>query len=206
LSTRAQERSFSLVRLIFVDTSVGSCLTRLTEPNGSPRPVVNSKGRRRKAGTKSIAQVLKCNDEEFIDFISKCLVWDPERRLKPQSALRHPFITAGRRARPTPPPSAASTVRSALSSSTMGIGRRKDVPETPKKSQISGPAPLSARTTRTSTTNVAASTPSTSQTATVPSSSRSFRVSQPQSSYHSSRTLNGLSVSVPSLLLLWMDN
>ncbi|KAE8246768.1 hypothetical protein A4X13_0g5634 [Tilletia indica] len=67
------------------------------DSSGSPRPVVNSKGKRRRPATKSLAQVLKCNDELFIDFISKCLVWDPERRIKPDPALRHPWILQGRR-------------------------------------------------------------------------------------------------------------
>jgi len=67
------------------------------DSSGAPRPVVNSKGKRRRPATKSLAQVLKCNDELFIDFISKCLVWDPERRIKPDPALRHPWILQGRR-------------------------------------------------------------------------------------------------------------
>ncbi|KAK0550555.1 serine/threonine protein kinase, CMGC, dual-specificity [Tilletia horrida] len=67
------------------------------DSSGAPRPVVNSKGKRRRPATKSLAQVLKCNDELFIDFIAKCLVWDPERRIKPDPALRHPWILQGRR-------------------------------------------------------------------------------------------------------------
>ncbi|KAF8078194.1 CMGC/DYRK/DYRK2 protein kinase [Lyophyllum atratum] len=65
--------------------------------NGAPRAVINSKGRRRKPGTKTLQQVLRCTDEDFLDFISKCLVWDPERRIKPQAAMRHPFVASGRR-------------------------------------------------------------------------------------------------------------
>ena len=37
------------------------------ETNGQPRPVVNSKGRRRRPGTKTLAQVLRCDDELFVD-------------------------------------------------------------------------------------------------------------------------------------------
>ena len=58
------------------------------DSTGAPRPVVNSKGRRRRPSTKSLAQVLKSDDELFVDFIAKCLIWDPERRLKPDPALR----------------------------------------------------------------------------------------------------------------------
>lgn len=59
-----------------------------TDSTGAPRPVVNSKGRRRRPGTKTLAQVLKSDDELFIDFIAKCLTWDPDRRLKPDPAMR----------------------------------------------------------------------------------------------------------------------
>ncbi|KAL8286436.1 hypothetical protein RQP46_004453 [Phenoliferia psychrophenolica] len=58
------------------------------DSTGAPRPVVNSKGRRRRPGTKTLAQVLKSDDELFVDFIAKCLTWDPDRRLKPEPALR----------------------------------------------------------------------------------------------------------------------
>src|ERR1700722_238417 len=89
-------KDFSLVRITCGLN--GSMLKKvLLDSNGAPRAVVNSKGRRRRPGTKNLAQVLRCNDEEFVDFISRCLVWDPERRIKPQGAMRHPFITACRR-------------------------------------------------------------------------------------------------------------
>ena len=28
----------------------------------------------------------------FVDLIQKCLIWDPERRLRPDDAIRHPWI------------------------------------------------------------------------------------------------------------------
>lgn len=31
----------------------------------------------------------------FIDFIKMILVWEPEKRLTPEDALRHPWITKG---------------------------------------------------------------------------------------------------------------
>jgi len=157
------------------------------EPNGAPRAVINSKGRRRRPGTKTLAQALRCNDDEFIDFIGKCLVWDPERRIKPQAAMRHPFIISGRK--PKPPPSSS---KSTLSSATLG-SRKKEVTETPKKSLIGAPTPLTARSSRTTTSGVP-TTPSTStHNSSLASSSRSYRTSQAHSlsSHHSSRTLNG---------------
>ena len=41
------------------------------DSTGAPRPVVNSKGKRRRPGTKTLAQVLRCNDELFVDFLFK---------------------------------------------------------------------------------------------------------------------------------------
>lgn len=111
---------------------------------GAPRPVVNSRGRRRRAGTKTLAQVLRCEEENFVDFIAKCLHWDPERRLKPQNALRHPFITSGRR---KPPVSMTpSTARSLLASSSSSRVKSSTTLDTPKKTQIGAPTPLAART------------------------------------------------------------
>ncbi|CAJ0891898.1 8286_t:CDS:10 [Entrophospora sp. SA101] len=61
--------------------------------NGNPRPVINSKGKRRKPSSKSLGQALKCSDEVFLDFISRCLQWDPEKRMKPDEGLMHEWIT-----------------------------------------------------------------------------------------------------------------
>lgn len=69
---------------------------------GKPRLTVSSKGRRRRPSSKTLQQALKCDDEAFLDFLSKCLRWDPERRLKPEDAVRHEFITGHKM---PPPPS-----------------------------------------------------------------------------------------------------
>jgi len=162
--------------------------------NGAPRPVVNSKGRRRRPGTKSLAQVLRCQDEDFVDFIARCLVWDPERRMKPQAALQHNFLRAGRRSKISGP--LPATAKSLLSSSNAS-SRAAKVTETPKKSQIGAPTPLTARSSRTTTTGVP-STPV--HTTTAGSSSRTYRSSQSHglASQYSSRTLGGFAVSCPS--------
>ena len=162
------------------------------DTNGAPRSVVNSKGRKRRPGSKTLSQVLRCNDEEFVDFVAKCLVWDPERRMKPQAAMRHPFVTAGRRLKP---PSSTTKSTSSLSN----LGRNKQVPETPKKSLISAPTPLTARLSRT-TTNGGPTTPITQSQPIASGSShtsRSYRSSQSQSlsNFNSSRTMNGYAVS-----------
>lgn len=48
-------------------------LESFIDSRGNPRTVTNSKGRKRKPGSKTIAQALRCNDTLFIDFVSKCL-------------------------------------------------------------------------------------------------------------------------------------
>lgn len=60
---------------------------------GKPRITVSSKGKRRRPSSKTLQQALKCEDEAFLDFIARCLRWDPDRRLKPDEAIHHEFIT-----------------------------------------------------------------------------------------------------------------
>ncbi|KIW62179.1 hypothetical protein, variant [Phialophora macrospora] len=60
---------------------------------GKPRLTVSSKGKRRRPSSKDLRQVLRCDDEAFLDFITKCLKWDPTRRMTPQEAAKHEFIT-----------------------------------------------------------------------------------------------------------------
>ncbi|RSH91395.1 hypothetical protein EHS25_009694 [Saitozyma podzolica] len=94
------------------------------DATGAPRPFVNAKGRRRRPGTKTLAAVLKCDDELFVDFIAKCLAWDPDKRLKPQPAMRHPWILASRR-RQVPTPSIPDRA-SQRSSSTSFLGSSRN--------------------------------------------------------------------------------
>ncbi|KAG0652665.1 DYRK-family kinase pom1 [Hyphodiscus hymeniophilus] len=60
---------------------------------GKPRLQVSTKGKRRRPSSKTLQQVLKCDDETFIDFLTRCLRWDPDRRMKPEEAIRHEFVT-----------------------------------------------------------------------------------------------------------------
>ncbi|KTW29359.1 hypothetical protein T552_01314 [Pneumocystis carinii B80] len=68
-------------RMLFFDSS------------GNPRFTVSSKGRRRYPSSKTLSQIMKCNHTYFLDFLSKCLLWDPEYRLTPEKALEHEFVT-----------------------------------------------------------------------------------------------------------------
>ncbi|KAI9272139.1 kinase-like domain-containing protein [Helicostylum pulchrum] len=70
---------------------------------GHPRIVANSKGKRRLPGTRSLFQALKCHDIVFIDFIERCLQWDPAKRLTPKEAIQHDFVTNINRNSVTPP-------------------------------------------------------------------------------------------------------
>ncbi|EPS43312.1 hypothetical protein H072_2723 [Dactylellina haptotyla CBS 200.50] len=60
---------------------------------GKPRMIVSSKGRRRRPSSKTLQQAIKCDDETFLDFLTGCLRWDPEKRIKPEGAISHEFIT-----------------------------------------------------------------------------------------------------------------
>ncbi|KAJ5520350.1 hypothetical protein N7463_000803 [Penicillium fimorum] len=67
---------------------------------GKPRLTVSSKGRRRRPSSKELRQALKCDDEAFLDFITRCLRWDPARRISPHDALKHEFLTGVKAPRP----------------------------------------------------------------------------------------------------------
>ncbi|TPX13256.1 uncharacterized protein E0L32_006229 [Thyridium curvatum] len=69
---------------------------------GKPRLTVSSKGRRRRPSSKTLQQVIKCDDEAFLDFLARCLRWDPDRRIKPDEAIRHEFITGQKTSVPIP--------------------------------------------------------------------------------------------------------
>ncbi|GAA5836262.1 hypothetical protein JCM9279_002242 [Rhodotorula babjevae] len=136
------------------------------DSTGAPRPVVNSKGRRRRPASKSLAAVLKCDDDLFVDFIAKCLAWDPERRLKPDQAMRHPFVAGARsHAAQSTIPSRSSRSSSALTSSTStrhasygaGSGSSPSI-STPMKKAAAPSSVSTAPTARTRTMSSATAT------------------------------------------------
>ncbi|KAI5793359.1 hypothetical protein FPQ18DRAFT_167544 [Pyronema domesticum] len=85
------------------------------DSQGKPRMIVSSKGRRRRVSSKSLQSALKCDDEAFLDFVARCLRWDPEKRMRPDEAMNHEFIT-GRKA-PTPSRARSGNYASATASS-----------------------------------------------------------------------------------------
>jgi dual specificity tyrosine-phosphorylation-regulated kinase 2/3/4 len=84
---------------------------------GKPRLTVSSKGRRRRPSSKELRQALKCDDEAFLDFISRCLRWDPARRISPHDALKHEFLTGIKAPRPRIYSSNSPSKRGATSTS-----------------------------------------------------------------------------------------
>lgn len=42
--------------------------------------------------SKTLGEILGCDNEDFIDLIKKCLTVDPRKRIKPYVALTHPWI------------------------------------------------------------------------------------------------------------------
>jgi dual specificity tyrosine-phosphorylation-regulated kinase 2/3/4 len=118
------------------------------DSTGQPRPVVNSKGKRRRPASKTLAQALKSDDELFVDFIAKCLIWDPERRLKPDAAMRHAWIQQARRS--------------------TGGGVLHDTASTNRAAVVAGgQGGLPRKTTSASTTRVAAGATATPRSKTV---------------------------------------
>ncbi|XP_050438953.1 dual specificity tyrosine-phosphorylation-regulated kinase 2-like [Adelges cooleyi] len=78
--------------------------TQTTLPDGTTvlKGSVSRKGKPRgPPDSKYLSKALKgCDDPLFVDFISQCLEWDPDRRITPAMALRHGWL---RRRLPRPP-------------------------------------------------------------------------------------------------------
>ncbi|KAI7858067.1 kinase-like domain-containing protein [Circinella umbellata] len=62
------------------------------DSNGNPRIIPSSRGKKRRPGTKTLSHALHCHDNQFLDFIERCLCWDPEKRMTPDEALCHEWI------------------------------------------------------------------------------------------------------------------
>ncbi|XP_013889805.1 dual specificity tyrosine-phosphorylation-regulated kinase 4 [Austrofundulus limnaeus] len=86
------------------------------DSKGNPRNITNSKGKKRKPNSIELSAALKTNDPLFLDFIQRCLDWDPAKRLNPDEGLQHQWILEGNfnkvRSRTTP------TVKKTTDSST----------------------------------------------------------------------------------------
>ncbi|KAJ0069584.1 hypothetical protein NL108_010409, partial [Boleophthalmus pectinirostris] len=65
------------------------------DSKGNPRNITNSKGKKRRPGSKEMSEALKTNDALFLDFIQRCLTWDPTKRMTPDEGLQHQWILEG---------------------------------------------------------------------------------------------------------------
>ncbi|KAJ3258370.1 Dual specificity tyrosine-phosphorylation-regulated kinase [Boothiomyces macroporosus] len=76
--------------------ATGSRTRTFFDSNNTPRSITNSKGKKRRPGSKTLSGVLRSTDMAFLDFLDKCFSWNPEQRITPKEALEHPFITGQR--------------------------------------------------------------------------------------------------------------
>jgi len=65
------------------------------DQKGNPIIVANSRGKKRRPGSKDISMALRCNDTAFVSFLQGCLHWDKRERFTPDDALQHPWISEG---------------------------------------------------------------------------------------------------------------
>lgn len=65
------------------------------DSNLKPKLSVNKKGVKRYPGTKFLQDVLRTSNDNFLDFIKRCLDWNPVTRLAPEQAIDHPWILEG---------------------------------------------------------------------------------------------------------------
>lgn len=55
----------------------------------------SQRGKIRKPASKNLNEILESDDQSFVDFVQRCLHWDPARRMSPDEALRHAWILEG---------------------------------------------------------------------------------------------------------------
>ncbi|CAG5107131.1 Oidioi.mRNA.OKI2018_I69.chr1.g3161.t1.cds [Oikopleura dioica] len=62
------------------------------DSKGQPRSLVNSRGKKRKPNSKSLAYMMGTEDKDFLDFLSNCFTWSADCRMKPFQATEHEWI------------------------------------------------------------------------------------------------------------------
>lgn len=60
----------------------------------SQNPIIkpNTRGKLRFPATKTLAEIIRCSDPFFIDFLNRTIDWNPGTRLTPDEAMRHAWI------------------------------------------------------------------------------------------------------------------
>ena len=66
-----------------------------TDDDGEMIPYKPAKGKPRKPGSKPIESVVKTDDKKFLDFLHRCICWDPNDRMTPTEALNHEWVLEG---------------------------------------------------------------------------------------------------------------
>jgi len=59
----------------------------------TPLRYTDRKGRRRAPNGRTLEEACHTADPRFVDFVARCLTWDPANRMTPAEAMVHPFIT-----------------------------------------------------------------------------------------------------------------
>lgn len=75
-----------------------------------------------------------CDDINFIDFVRRCLEWDPHLRMTPEMALRHPWIV--RRKLPLPPNKTSTVTAQSIAGLTSSVASLGSNDSNPTVQQI----------------------------------------------------------------------
>ncbi|CAH7420816.1 dual specificity tyrosine-phosphorylation-regulated kinase 4 [Phodopus roborovskii] len=74
------------------------------DSKGLPKNITNNRGEKRYPDSKDLTMVLKTYDPSFLDFLRRCLVWEPSLRMTPDQALKHAWIHEPRKLKTRPRP------------------------------------------------------------------------------------------------------
>ncbi|XP_076796715.1 dual specificity tyrosine-phosphorylation-regulated kinase 4 isoform X1 [Arvicanthis niloticus] len=74
------------------------------DSKGLPKNITNNRGEKRYPDSKDLTMVVKTYDSSFLDFLRRCLVWEPSLRMTPDQALKHAWIHEPRKFKPRPRP------------------------------------------------------------------------------------------------------
>ncbi|XP_063093651.1 dual specificity tyrosine-phosphorylation-regulated kinase 4 [Cavia porcellus] len=70
------------------------------DSKGFPKNITSNRGKKRYPDSKDLTKVLKTCDSSFLDFLRRCLVWEPSLRMTPDQALKHAWIHDARNLKP----------------------------------------------------------------------------------------------------------
>jgi len=59
---------------------------------GRPLKTTDRKGRSHPVGSRALHDACRTTNPDFLDFVSRCLTWDPAERMTPLEALEHPWL------------------------------------------------------------------------------------------------------------------